>query len=341
MFNVVRISVISLCLVVLFVSGCATSMTLSHPCPWNPKIYSGTRMDSLVFKEPKNEAEGWLRAFFGGAMFIDLPFSFVADTVLLPITVPWAAYDKMTEDPSEDRRNNPCLLTPHARGIADGTVKLKKIVNIGDPFLQDVVYTIDRFPTGIWHVGVYAEYTDGTLSSIHVQPDCQSNDPEVIRVEENRPGSNDCAVSFLKPGKATITTEYGQLRYSKEIWAVERGDPRSGQKLKPLKEIVDIGPPEFIGKPEVVYYFYRGASLWVNLPVVVRDQSGSVNPIREPMRCISSHPEVVRVEQNLGDGSACRISILNPGRTSLTVEYGTLRYAKDIVVKEKRDDNIR
>jgi uncharacterized protein YceK len=81
--NVVFISLLmvsALCL-----SGCATYRTLSRFDADRPKIYSGTRLD-------------WNAAFGRGSLvkkfgveqppypILDLPFSFVLDTVMLPAT---------------------------------------------------------------------------------------------------------------------------------------------------------------------------------------------------------------------------------------------------------------
>ncbi len=60
--------------VTLALSGCATSVTVFDEDPDN-LVYSGTRRD----------LDGW--AFLHGG-FLDLPFSFVFDTVLLPYTIP-------------------------------------------------------------------------------------------------------------------------------------------------------------------------------------------------------------------------------------------------------------
>ncbi|MBE9557747.1 MAG: YceK/YidQ family lipoprotein, partial [Proteobacteria bacterium] len=58
----------------LALSGCATTVTVFEEDPDN-LVYSGTRRD----------LDGWAFAHGG---FIDLPFSFVFDTILLPYTIP-------------------------------------------------------------------------------------------------------------------------------------------------------------------------------------------------------------------------------------------------------------
>ena len=74
-------------------SGCAA---ISQTFDDNPgsKIYAGTRLDgAIIFSgfSGRGDASDWLGGFrvviwFG--CLVDLPFSLVADTVLLPYTVP-------------------------------------------------------------------------------------------------------------------------------------------------------------------------------------------------------------------------------------------------------------
>ncbi len=66
--------------------GCATFRTLSTFDPERPKIYSGTRLDLNVTVGD----ESWPRKFGlepPRYPVIDLPFSFVLDTVMLPATI--------------------------------------------------------------------------------------------------------------------------------------------------------------------------------------------------------------------------------------------------------------
>jgi uncharacterized protein YceK len=81
--------VIYLCLLLttsLPLGGCATFRTLSTFDPERPMIYSGTRLDWNVTVGD----ESWPRKF-GVAPprypIIDLPFSFVLDTVMLLATI--------------------------------------------------------------------------------------------------------------------------------------------------------------------------------------------------------------------------------------------------------------
>jgi uncharacterized protein YceK len=58
----------------LALSGCATTVTVFEEDP-----------DNLVYSGARRDLDGWV--FIHGG-FLDLPFSFVADTVLLPYTIP-------------------------------------------------------------------------------------------------------------------------------------------------------------------------------------------------------------------------------------------------------------
>src|SRR6266702_6993782 len=98
-----------LCTLLISGSGCSTARTLSEGCPWERKVYSGTYEDLAVFRPVGEESAGWYRALVGPVLFFDLPFSFVADTALLPVTVPWAIVNSLNEIPPEDRKNHACV----------------------------------------------------------------------------------------------------------------------------------------------------------------------------------------------------------------------------------------
>jgi uncharacterized protein YceK len=69
---------ISPMLFALALSGCATIGTLGEPETRN-KVYSGTIRDIQL-----DCAHGTC---------LDLPFSLAADTVVLPVTIPWSIYN--------------------------------------------------------------------------------------------------------------------------------------------------------------------------------------------------------------------------------------------------------
>ena len=74
----------------LVLSGCATTITVFDENPDN-LIYSGTRRD----------LDGWTFAHGG---FLDLPFSFVFDTILLPYTIPRTIWNYATDEEAADDR---------------------------------------------------------------------------------------------------------------------------------------------------------------------------------------------------------------------------------------------
>jgi uncharacterized protein YceK len=83
-------------MLLLLVSGCATYESISQARPGSPKVYSGLRMDwhaaqgdsvrLLKFRGQPPSRPWW-----------DLPFSAVADTLLLPLTMPAALYETVFE----------------------------------------------------------------------------------------------------------------------------------------------------------------------------------------------------------------------------------------------------
>lgn len=81
MRNFMRYFMLMLC--ALYMAGCTTIDTISDKNV-NNKIFSGTiRHVELAC---------------GHAVCIDAPFSFVADVVLLPVTIPWSIYNGATVD---------------------------------------------------------------------------------------------------------------------------------------------------------------------------------------------------------------------------------------------------
>ena len=70
----------------LALAGCATIGTLTEPETKN-KIFSGT-IRHIELK-------------CAHAVCLDMPFSLVADAVLLPVTIPWTAYNVITSTENE------------------------------------------------------------------------------------------------------------------------------------------------------------------------------------------------------------------------------------------------
>src|SRR5215510_226074 len=87
---------ISLVLVAVALSGCGTIGTLGEPQTRN-KVFSGTIRDIQL-----QGAHGTC---------LDLPFSLVADAVVLPATIPWSLYNVFHNEPMPRETANP--LTPN------------------------------------------------------------------------------------------------------------------------------------------------------------------------------------------------------------------------------------
>ncbi len=80
--------VLAVC-VTLACAGCGTLITRFVAPNWSPpdpklsRIYSGTQFDFRCFLRPEmHETQG-----IGGFCLVDVPFSIIADTVILPLTI--------------------------------------------------------------------------------------------------------------------------------------------------------------------------------------------------------------------------------------------------------------
>ena len=78
--------IITTCIALLALSGCATIGTLTEPETKN-KIFSGT-IRHIELK-------------CAHAVCLDMPFSLVADAVVLPVTIPWTAYNFVESNENE------------------------------------------------------------------------------------------------------------------------------------------------------------------------------------------------------------------------------------------------
>jgi len=74
-----------LSLLITFLSGCISIKTVSEAKPCN-KIYSGT---------VGNLTNSWWLAH---SLFLDVPFSFVLDTLMLPYTIPKTMHNKLSDN---------------------------------------------------------------------------------------------------------------------------------------------------------------------------------------------------------------------------------------------------
>lgn len=103
------LQVLAVC-VLISCTGCSTIITRltgpgwQPPDPPLPRIYSGTIFDFRCFLRPEmHDTQG-----LGGFCLIDVPFSLIADTVILPFTI----YDQIkygsyaASKPADDKQAN-------------------------------------------------------------------------------------------------------------------------------------------------------------------------------------------------------------------------------------------
>ena len=73
----------------LALSGCATYSTISNAGPNTPKVFSGTRLNAAALSGDDYELRRF-RVSPPPYPLLDLPFSFVADMFVSPLTFPTA-----------------------------------------------------------------------------------------------------------------------------------------------------------------------------------------------------------------------------------------------------------
>lgn len=84
-------------LVLMLVStlpGCATYNTISEAKPGSPKIYSGTRLD-LNAIQGNEQAQLKFKTLPPKNPGVDLPFSFLFDTIMLPLSLSISGYEAL------------------------------------------------------------------------------------------------------------------------------------------------------------------------------------------------------------------------------------------------------
>lgn len=74
--------------------GCATYSTISEAKPGSPKIYSGTRLDWNAI-QGNAYAQSEFKAELPRKPLLDLPFSMLFDTVMLPLTFSISGYEAL------------------------------------------------------------------------------------------------------------------------------------------------------------------------------------------------------------------------------------------------------
>ncbi len=89
--------VLPLLLSVTLLSGCATVRTMPNLGNYgSPKVYSGTRLDYNAAQGNRGRIEAF-RAEAPDHPGIDLPFSALLDTILLPVTLSVSLYEALFE----------------------------------------------------------------------------------------------------------------------------------------------------------------------------------------------------------------------------------------------------
>lgn len=83
-------------IILLYMAGCATFKTVSHPTRESPKLYSGTRLDIHAIRGNQEVLKVYrdkYKVVPPEQPKLDLPLSFIFDTTFLFITFPIALYE--------------------------------------------------------------------------------------------------------------------------------------------------------------------------------------------------------------------------------------------------------
>lgn len=81
----------------MIMGGCSTLQTTAHYTLGGPKLYSGTRMDIDTINESEEYVLEKYNVEGPENPKLDLPFSFILDTVILPVVIPVALSDAILE----------------------------------------------------------------------------------------------------------------------------------------------------------------------------------------------------------------------------------------------------
>lgn len=134
----------AIALLALTTSACMTIDTQTNKGYHGPLVYSGTRFDASTL------GESFINLSIGGMMFalVDIPFSFLLDTVLLPVTIPRdsARSEKQAEE-AQVTSERPSPVQPLADEAPLATAQrlftaCEKLLSHRDPHLADC-YSID------------------------------------------------------------------------------------------------------------------------------------------------------------------------------------------------------
>jgi uncharacterized protein YceK len=90
----IPLRILLLVLILCNLQGCATYNTISEAKPGSPKIYSGTRLDVHAI-EGNEFAQLKFKVDPPQHPALDLPFSFILDTIMLPLTFSISGYEAL------------------------------------------------------------------------------------------------------------------------------------------------------------------------------------------------------------------------------------------------------
>ena len=89
--------VASIIFFIIIPGGCSTLRTTSHYTLGSPKFYSGTRMDIDTINESEDYVLKKYNVKGPENPKLDFPFSFIFDTIILPVVIPIALSDAIFE----------------------------------------------------------------------------------------------------------------------------------------------------------------------------------------------------------------------------------------------------
>ena len=87
-------SLLLVAVLLLTLPGCATYNTISEAKPGSPKIYSGTRLD-LNAIQGNEQAQLKFKTLPPKNPGLDLAFSFLFDTIMLPLSLSVSGYEAL------------------------------------------------------------------------------------------------------------------------------------------------------------------------------------------------------------------------------------------------------
>lgn len=96
MVNIIaKLTIVGGMLVCLCLTGCGTLRTVSVASLDRPRVYSGTRLDYNAIVGNTERIEAKFKVKPPEHPVLDMPFSFVLDTVVFPLTYPVSLYEAL------------------------------------------------------------------------------------------------------------------------------------------------------------------------------------------------------------------------------------------------------